>query len=329
MLASDSRAYWAAYWAERLRLDAKTCSKGTPCGNTCIPKSRECKRGPSGEQSKQRLETIAQKAAAKPKTAKPKPGGSPQAEPKAEPKPAEQPVTQAPKAKKPKAAPKSASEPAKVDQASLRRAGAKIATVAGVKAYNFAAGTAKQDPEVMPVPPPKLPRTQQIAVNDYVRNYEARGRKIGGFNQTQAKIRSGESLTAKEQKIVDGLDAAIASQTLKVDTVVYRGMSGPIADRLAKAAKAGQLKAGTPISDKGYVSTTLSDKIVDSFVGEGDRVVIRAVAKAGMNAIYPNGHLGRLAVQAEREVLFPRGTGFRVQKVRRKDGVIYIDAEVY
>lgn len=60
---TDDRTYWAAYWDTRLRLDARNCSKGTPCGNACIPRSKTCNKSPSGPEGKQRLEKIAQKAA--------------------------------------------------------------------------------------------------------------------------------------------------------------------------------------------------------------------------------------------------------------------------
>lgn len=51
-------AYWAAYQAELERLDARRCSKGYECGNSCIPLAKECRKTPAASYGKERLRRI-------------------------------------------------------------------------------------------------------------------------------------------------------------------------------------------------------------------------------------------------------------------------------
>lgn len=51
------RAYWRGYHGELIRLDAKKCTKGTACGDTCIPKGEKC-RGQSSPGIRQRLKGL-------------------------------------------------------------------------------------------------------------------------------------------------------------------------------------------------------------------------------------------------------------------------------
>ena len=57
-----SRAYWTAYYEELLRLDARNCSIGTECGNSCIPQKKTCRKSSSSPQQKKRTRRIAQLA---------------------------------------------------------------------------------------------------------------------------------------------------------------------------------------------------------------------------------------------------------------------------
>lgn len=51
------RAYWRGYYSELIRLDAKKCTKGTACGDTCIPKGEQCRRQ-SSPGIRQRLKSL-------------------------------------------------------------------------------------------------------------------------------------------------------------------------------------------------------------------------------------------------------------------------------
>lgn len=54
--------YWKGYFAEQLRLDARKCSVGYACGNTCIPVSKSCQKNPKASSGKERLKRIHQLA---------------------------------------------------------------------------------------------------------------------------------------------------------------------------------------------------------------------------------------------------------------------------
>lgn len=52
--------YLLAYAEERARLDARKCNKGTECGNSCIPKGRECRKTSNTPQQKAKTQRISQ-----------------------------------------------------------------------------------------------------------------------------------------------------------------------------------------------------------------------------------------------------------------------------
>lgn len=60
MTKQIERAYWRGYYGELIRLDAKKCTTGTACGNTCIPKGEKC-RGQSSPGIRQRLKGLLDK----------------------------------------------------------------------------------------------------------------------------------------------------------------------------------------------------------------------------------------------------------------------------
>lgn len=60
MTKQVERAYWRGYYGELIRLDAKKCTTGTACGNTCIPKGEKC-RGQSSPGIRQRLKGLLDK----------------------------------------------------------------------------------------------------------------------------------------------------------------------------------------------------------------------------------------------------------------------------
>lgn len=54
--------YRRAYAEEMARLDARKCSKGTACGNACIPKGRACRKSADTPQQKAKTQRISQMA---------------------------------------------------------------------------------------------------------------------------------------------------------------------------------------------------------------------------------------------------------------------------
>lgn len=58
-LNMGDREYWAAYHAERVRLDRRNCTTGYSCGASCIPVKKECrKQGGLSSIGKERLKKI-------------------------------------------------------------------------------------------------------------------------------------------------------------------------------------------------------------------------------------------------------------------------------
>lgn len=57
--AMGDRNYWAGYWIEQFRLDARrNCSTGYSCGSTCISLKKECKKSAASSIGKERLKKI-------------------------------------------------------------------------------------------------------------------------------------------------------------------------------------------------------------------------------------------------------------------------------
>lgn len=110
------------------------------------------------------------------------------------------------------------------------------------------------------------------------------------------------------KEITDPLDNALKKSVLAKDTTLLRGMS-------LTPDQVKQFKPGKAFIDKGYVSTTTSAKVMESFShGTGTSAVhLQITAKAGKNAldVKPfSQHKG------EAEVLLPRGSKFKITSVK-------------
>ena len=100
------------------------------------------------------------------------------------------------------------------------------------------------------------------------------------------------------------IDSAIAKGTLSKPATLYRG------------ADATGMKVGQTITEKGYLSTSREPTVAEEFVGSSEGTAKSAImvikAPKGMNV----GHMEALSVVPdEREVLFPRGTKYKVDKI--------------
>lgn len=112
---------------------------------------------------------------------------------------------------------------------------------------------------------------------------------------------------AQVKKLVWHLDKAIAQGRLEVDLVLYRGIE----------AGADEYEVGAILSDDGYMSTTLDQRLAQRYAtgpnGEPG-LVFEIRAPAGTTAGFPD----RLGVFEEQlEVLLPRGTIIRVTAIQR------------
>ena len=114
----------------------------------------------------------------------------------------------------------------------------------------------------------------------------------------------------------EGMDRAIAKSRIPSNVTLYRGFN---------AREVRGLKAGAIFSDRAYVSTTLDYRSALKFArqapGAGGKVirgVMRVRAKKGMAGAYLGGSFGFGFFGNEFEMLLPRSSRFRIDKISRK-----------
>lgn len=122
------------------------------------------------------------------------------------------------------------------------------------------------------------------------------------------RARAGMEFHPNEQKWVGLLDNAIAKQTLKEDTHVYRGLKNNAEGENVLAS----LKVGDVIEHDGYTSTSLEYSVASHFSydenTESEGVIMNITGKKGHNAIELT---SLMAEDAQQEVLFPRNQKLR------------------
>lgn len=111
--------------------------------------------------------------------------------------------------------------------------------------------------------------------------------KQWGFEDLNANLRAGRSLTVKQQKLVKGLDKVMKRAKLTKDTIVFRG---------------GFSHKG---ADKGYTSTSTNPYQANRFASGGKHLYAYRIPK-GTHALTIGG--------GEEEIVLPRG--FNISKYR-------------
>ena len=115
------------------------------------------------------------------------------------------------------------------------------------------------------------------------------------------------------------MDGAFGKAQLKTDTILRRGMQLP-----------DKFELGQIYTDKGYVSTTISKNIRDTFVGAseaskkvGSKVYsVEINASKGQNILLPDVARGKY-ILSEGEMILPRGSKFIIDTIGDEvDGVI-------
>lgn len=150
-------------------------------------------------------------------------------------------------------------------------------------------------------------------INRFLRKGEAEARQFlvdDGQSSGYIKRRLNEI-----PDVADRIDRAVARATLDRDVVLWRGMSTKSLGDLDRLT-------GTIITDNGFASTSLHQRVADSFVGyaaeEGkDAAVVRILAPRGANALPVDTLFGQ---SWEEEFLLPRGSRFRVISVNKAAG---------
>lgn len=107
------------------------------------------------------------------------------------------------------------------------------------------------------------------------------------------------------------LDSAISKGSLPKETEVFRGADLPL-------EVVSSLTPGAVLSDKGYVSASLSVRRGTSFTGvhDGEPVVFSIKADKGSKALA----VGNRGLYSEYEVLFPRNSQFQIDSVSKLRG---------
>lgn len=131
------------------------------------------------------------------------------------------------------------------------------------------------------------------------------------------KIRLGKELTPREQNIKDGTDEYLKNAPkFPNSTVVFRGFQVGSIDNL---------KPGIVLPARGFFSTSSNEKVSRDFAhpANGNHGVIVQIEHHHSGVSVQ--HFSRF--ENEQEVLFPRGSRFKVTSVETKGNLTYLHAE--
>lgn len=146
------------------------------------------------------------------------------------------------------------------------------------------------------------------------------------------RLRGQKELSAEQQAHVRALDAAIRNNpSAKDEQVVYRAINRNILTDGHKSGlvSGGKVKPGAVFTDEGFISTSTSRASVNNpgYVAPSDRAVLHIKVPAGAPRLEPSSFVAgnekatELAAW-EREILLPRGSKFRIDRVDGRD--IYV-----
>ena len=162
----------------------------------------------------------------------------------------------------------------------------------------------------------KLSELEAQELSDYVNGAE--------INAALRGDEEGSQIFEDAHEHAAQLDSIIARDTVKFNGYLYRGTT---TFALQDALNGQDLKVGTMIKDKGYVSATKDKRIAEAFSrtfgGENAPVIMRINSLVQIHAIdmnryhpvYPN----------QKEVVLPRNSGFRVDGISRKNGAVILE----
>lgn len=132
-----------------------------------------------------------------------------------------------------------------------------------------------------------------------------------GYSDLNDNLRKGKNLDAYDQKIMDGLDSAIAKAELKEPIVLYRGSTNDLVG-YSSISDIQQNVVGHTVKDLGFMSTSVSKS--GSFKHKPMLYRITVPAGKGRGA-YINKQSGYKNI--EYEFLLKRGTNFMVTGVSK------------
>jgi ADP-ribosyltransferase exoenzyme len=129
-------------------------------------------------------------------------------------------------------------------------------------------------------------------------------------------LRGFEPLTMADLVMVKKIDSAIACAAIPRDVTVYRGFRRELVN---------ELEPGDTFTDNGFSSSTLSERVARERFAFGGGAIFQFLARKGTHAIY----LDNLITfpKPELEILFPRGTSFRILSKEIRHGITYFSVD--
>ena len=113
------------------------------------------------------------------------------------------------------------------------------------------------------------------------------------------------------------IDSAIAGAAIPRDMIAYRGFRRNVVNELAP---------GDTFTDDGFSSASLSETVVRDRFAYGGGAIFQFVARKGTHAIYLDDLIK--FPKPELEILFPRGTSFRILSKQIRHGITYFMVEL-
>jgi hypothetical protein len=124
-----------------------------------------------------------------------------------------------------------------------------------------------------------------------------------------------DEISVGNKNHIRNLNSAIAKgKPTDIDVIGFRGVGGPVA---------AQMKPGTVFADKGFVSTSFSHSVAESFAPSGGRAgtgkVLEIHIPKGSRGVY----VGRVVpARSEMEFLLPRNARFRIDGTSERGNVV-------
>lgn len=146
-------------------------------------------------------------------------------------------------------------------------------------------------------------------------------KSVAGYTSTDYQwmnkdLRAGKQPSARDAKYMAKLDSALSKNALEQDTTLYRGRRQLPAD----------WKVGAVVTDKAYVSTSVSKQKADNgFAVGATPTLIQIKAPKGTKGMFTS---ATSSFSSEAEYLLPRNTQFKITGVTKKKGMTYVDMEI-
>lgn len=130
-------------------------------------------------------------------------------------------------------------------------------------------------------------------------------------------LRGLEPVTMADLVMAKKIDSAIECAAIPRDMIVYRGFRRNVVN---------ELEPGDTFTDNGFSSSTLSETVALERFAFGGGAIFQFVARKGTHAIYLDDL--RKFPKPELEILFPRGSSFRILSKEIRHGITYFMVEL-